>query len=131
MEAKRFTIQQRLSAIELAKQTSNYKAAEEYRVDPSTIRYWRSKENEYVASNIKQLKSLNKGKEPESIKFEKELVNWILNLRKEGYAVNVMSVIKMTLSLDANFKLKNMTKLKKWCYKFLKRHHFTFRKLYM
>ena len=63
-------------------QKAQVNAANKFCIDESTVRYWIQREEHYKNEENKNKKSLNTGRKPESEDFEPQLIDWILDARK-------------------------------------------------
>ncbi len=130
MEWRRtFTIEERIKCIQYAEESSNVKAAEKFNVDESTVRYWRSRKQEYTQNSNKNRKSLNTGRAPITINFEEKILEWILKSRKERKCVNTRSIVNMARKMCESLNLMPYPNQKMWCYRFMKRNNLKIRRI--
>ena len=122
------SVKEKIEIVQYAIQNSNRRAEDKYGVGRQSIRDWRDKLPELLAISNKSHKStLHPGRKPETVDIENEIVEWILMNRSLGVSISSWEVIIKACSLKPELNQKSIGILKKWWYKFLKRHFLTFR----
>ena len=123
----RYTIQQKLEFIKEAEETSNYKVAEKYDVDVSTVRYWRDNKDKYQLSDNKYDRKMAP-RILERTELEDAIYEKIIEFRNEGKPISTKLVMVFAIELNKTLE-RNLEALRSWIYRFMARNNFSFRKV--
>ena len=125
------TAAQKLKIIQYAEEHGNRPAARHFGVSESCVRLWRK--TKISLSAMPKSKKANRGTDPSFPDMEKELLNFVSNLRASGVGVITSEVRLCALSLvdKYRFQYPDISHFKAspgWCYRFMARHNLSARR---
>ena len=123
-----YILREKLSVIELAEKSSNYKAALIYNVNESTIRYWRKMKERYIAESNNNKSNINKGRENCNLEIDLKLIEFIEFNRKIGNSITVYSLVLHLLKIEPTRTELSLKENQNWIYRFLLRNNYGQRK---
>ena len=101
----------------------------------SHLRIYQRSERKYLPTMVHQKRPAKpklikkRGRPIHKPEVEQYALEWIQKARKQGMAIKTKQIIAVVLLKDANFYDGDMTKLKSWVYRFLKRSNLSPRAL--
>ena len=119
-----YTLREKLSAIELAEKSSNYKAVSIYNVNESTIRYWRKMKERYIAESNNNKSNINKGRENCNLEIDLKLIESIEFNRKIGNSITVYSLVLHLLKIEPTRTELSLKANQNWIYRFILRNNY-------
>ena len=128
---KSYTIKQKLKAVETAERTTKRNAARKHGVDVKRIREWCKQKSQLLTSRKKSKRLSGGGRPAESEAMEKELVDWIHNLRGKCLRVSRKMIKEKAKEFhrdichddDCSFSASDG-----WLFRFMRRNSFSLRK---
>ncbi|KAF0480587.1 transposase [Gigaspora margarita] len=101
---KSYTVKQKLEIISKSKEISNKEIARIYGIDHSQVSRWQ-KQEEKLEEAPRSIRSVGSGRKAAYPLAEKELSQWIVQLRQNGIAVTLSSIkLKMKELLRTKFQ---------------------------
>ena len=123
---RKYTIEDKLKCVELADEIGYRQVSEITGIDRKSLREWSKKRNEL-------LKIINKdttfrlpggGAKPKTLAQEKNIVNFVEQCIKVGIKIDSSLVINELCRINPEMLKKTRRALRKWSYRFLKRHNY-------
>lgn len=113
----------KLKVLSYAEQHSNAAAEREYGVNEKLVRDWRKKKTELLSLD-RPLKKMRRNPSPLEA-LEKDLLNWVTELRQQGYIVTRGAIRVQALQRvkeDKTIAHKDFKASAGWCTRFMNRH---------
>ena len=126
---RRINIAQNLDILAEFKANGRNKTAIKYGISESTLTYWKQQENDLRNANYKYKKiTLSLGRKPKYSEIEENLVNFIEFNPKLLNPITSYSIAQKMYELVPQLKDKKYKSIFNWIYRFLERHHYSFRR---
>ena len=124
-----YTVSDKLWIINFAEQHGNRAAEREFGVSESNVRLWRrTKEN---LEKMPRLKRANRGKKAAWPELEKDLLDWIMEKRNNGLAIQPslvrMQALEMAKKEKCGIQAGPFKAGNHWCQRFMKRNGLSLR----
>jgi len=117
---KSYTTERKLQVIKLAEKVGNRAAGREYGIDESVVRDW--KKNKAILETMNPRRRALRSGIPLWPTLESKLKTWVLNERKDGRVVHLLSIIMKAREMANADKITNFNGTLPWCQRFMKRH---------
>ena len=126
---RRFYVAEKLKVIKYAEENSLHAASNLYGISSQAIRYWIWEKEELMkVTNKMSTLTLHQGKSSKTISYESEILDDVYDNIALGNAVTSYEIIFKLLGIDEKYREKSWSSLKKWWYRFMKRHFLAFRR---
>ena len=128
MKFRKYSIEFKLKCLEMVKKFGVYKISKHTKIDKKCIKYWIKHKERF--QNIIDTKNTfrlpRKGSLLGNInkEIEIEIIHLILKCKDIGISINTNLIIDELMRIIPQVKKYSIYTLKKWCYKFYKRHNF-------
>ena len=124
----RYTIREKLKYLTIVVDKGKHYVEDNFGIARKSLRDWESQKNELEKAKNKYAKFRIKGNKS-SITFEKEekLIAWINFNRKLGKSITTSIIIIKICELVPEIKLRSISCLYQWCYRFLRRSGYSIR----
>ena len=124
---RKYTIENKLKCIELAEKIGYKKVSEITGIDRKSLREWKRKKEQLKLIDNKEntFRLPGAGAKPKTVEQEKQIVKFIENCNKIGIKVDTSLIINELCRIYPEMLEKSRRTLRKWCYRFLKRHKYT------
>ena len=119
-----------MKIIKHAEEKEIYDAERNYEISRKCIREWIKQKNELEDKVNKRFtyRLDDSGKKLETIDVEPQIVQFIMNMNKEGINVYTSNIIAELIRLKPEYSSKNYNNLKHWCHNFRIRHNLSIRR---
>jgi hypothetical protein len=126
MKFRKYSIEFKLKCLEMVKKFGVYKISKYTNIDKKCFKHWiKNKENfQNVIDKKNTFRLPRKGSLLQNIDKEKEIIHLILKCKEIGIPLNTNLIVDEIIRLFPKLKKYSRYTLKKWCYKFYKRHNF-------
>ncbi len=123
---KKYTIEDKLICLELAEQIGFKQVSEITGINIKNIREWSKKKEQLRKINNKKntFRLPGGGAKPKTLNLEIELVKFIEQCKIIGIIIDSALIINELCRIQPEMLKKNRRALRKWCYRFLKRHNY-------
>ena len=123
----KYDAQFKLKVVEFAKKTNNCAAAREYGISEKLVRDWKKSEDSLKEMPAK--KCANRGAKPRWPELEKDVSEWVLENRQNGFPVsrNAIRVYALKWAKSNPSKSENFKATASWCSTFMKRNDLVLR----
>lgn len=100
-----------------------------YNIPKNTLNDWFKKYNIFKNEKNDKIKRISGGGRKSNLEeFKKDLLYYILDIRRSGFAINVKTIIAYLYSINDNFKKENIHSLEMKIRRFLERNNLRIRK---
>lgn len=120
-----YEAQLKLKAISYAEEHGNRAAAREFKINESMVRKWRKLKNEL--RQVKKTQLSFRGHQARWPELEERLEQWIIEQRTSGRSVSTVTIRLKAVSLAEEMKIEHFKGGPSWCFRFMKRCHFSIR----
>ncbi|XP_038139413.1 chromobox protein homolog 1b isoform X1 [Cyprinodon tularosa] len=120
-----YEAQFKLKAISYAEEHGNRAAAREFKINESMVRKWRKLENKL--RQVKKTQRSFRGNKARWPELEERLERWIIEQRTSGASVSTVTVRLKAVTLAEEMKIEHFQGGSSWCFRFMKRRHFSIR----
>ena len=130
----KYEVKFKLEVIEIIKDgTSLHSIEDKYKINRSTIRNWIKNEDELLQVKYNKSK-FRKNRKSGIIRImsdtqEENICNFIIDCREKNKAIGPKSIVCYTGKINAQFAENKIKTKLMWCYRFLKRHGFSIRRV--
>ncbi|XP_076740000.1 pogo transposable element with KRAB domain isoform X2 [Maylandia zebra] len=120
-----YEAQFKLKAISYAEEHGNRAAAREFKINESMVRNWRKLENKL--RQVKKTQLSFRGHKARWPELEERLERWIIEQRSSGRSVSMVTIRLKAVSLAEEMNIEHFQGGPSWCFRFMKRCHFSIR----
>lgn len=120
-----YEAQFKLKAISYAEEHGNRAAAREFKINESMVRKWRKLENKL--RQVKKTQLSFRGHKARWLELEERLERWIIEQRASGRSVSTVTIRLKAVSLAEEMNIEHFQGGPSWCFRFMKRCHFSIR----
>uniref|UniRef100_A0A3P8P7R4 HTH CENPB-type domain-containing protein n=1 Tax=Astatotilapia calliptera TaxID=8154 RepID=A0A3P8P7R4_ASTCA len=120
-----YEAQFKLKAISYAEEHGNRAAAREFKINESMVRNWRKLENKL--RQVKKTQLSFRGHKARWPELEERLERWIIEQRTSGRSVSMVTIRLKAVSLAEEMNIEHFQGGPSWCFRFMKRCHFSIR----
>ena len=100
-----------------------------YNIPKNTLNDWFKNYNFFKNEKNDKIKRISGGRRKSNLEeFKKDLLYYILDIRRSGFAINVKTIIAYLYSINDNFKKENIHSLEMKIRRFLERNNLRIRK---
>ena len=124
---RKYSIEDKLKCIELVEEIGYQKVSEMTGIDRKSLKEWQKKKKQLQSMDNKEnsFRLPGGGAKPKTAEKEQQIVQFIENCLQIGIKVDTALIINELCRIYPEMLEKTRRTLRKWCYRFLKRHKYT------
>ena len=124
---RKYSIEDKLKCIELVEEIGYQKVSEMTGIDRKSLKEWQKKKKQLQSMDNKEnsFRLPGGGAKPKTAEKEQQIVKFIENCLQIGIKVDTALIINELCRISPEMLQKTRRTLRKWCYRFLKRHKYT------
>ena len=124
---RKYSIEDKLKCLELVEEIGYQKVSEMTGIDRKSLKEWEKKKKQLQSMDNKEnsFRLPGGGAKPKTAEKEQQIVKFIENCLQIGIKVDTALIINELCRISPEMLQKNRRTLRKWCYRFLKRHKYT------
>uniref|UniRef100_A0A669DWZ2 HTH CENPB-type domain-containing protein n=1 Tax=Oreochromis niloticus TaxID=8128 RepID=A0A669DWZ2_ORENI len=120
-----YEAQFKLKAISYVEEHGNRAAAREFKINESMVRKWRKLENKL--RQVKKTQLSFRGHKARWPELEERFERWIIEQRTSGRSISTVTIRLKAVSLAEEMNIEHFQGGPSWCFRFMKRCHFSIR----
>ena len=124
---RKYSIEDKLKCIELVEEIGYQKVSEMTGIDRKSLKEWEKKKKQLQSMDNKEnsFRLPGGGAKPKTAEKEQQIVKFIEDCLQIGIKVDTALIINELCRISPEMLQKTRRTLRKWCYRFLKRHKYT------
>jgi transposase-like protein len=124
---RKYSIEDKLKCIELVEEIGYQKVSEMTGIDRKSLKEWQKKKKQLQSMDNKEnsFRLPGGGAKPKTAEKEQQIVKFIEDCLQIGIKVDTSLIINELCRISPEMLQKTRRTLRKWCYRFLKRHKYT------
>ena len=124
---RKYSIEDKLKCLELVEEIGYQKVSEMTGIDRKSLKEWEKKKKQLQSMDNKEksFRLPGGGAKPKTAEKEQQIVKFIEDCLQIGIKVDTALIINELCRIYPEMLEKSRRTLRKWCYRFLKRHKYT------